>query len=280
MKFNININASPQKVWQVLFCDQTYRQWTRPFFEGSYAKGSWEEGSHIHFLGPDGSGMYGIIENNTPNEYMAIKQIGELKDFKELPVDNKAAKWSGSMETYKLIPNDNGTDLEIGMGGSESEAAEEMSQAFYPGMEIIKRLSENPILIAVQVFVFIPIENVWKHWTLPEHIMQWNNASPDWHTTSAKNDLKDGGKFNYRMEAKDGSFGFDFSGVYSYVAYEKAINYTMDDGRTCEIDFQSNGEGILITQRFEAEEENTLELQKFGWQAIMDNFKNYSESSQ
>ena len=101
-----------------------------------------------------------------------------------------------------MIPNDNGTDLEIEMGGSESEAAEEMSQAFYPGMEIIKRLSENPILIAVQVFVRSPIENVWKHWTLPEHIMQWNNASPDWHTTSAKNDLKDGGKFNYRMEAK------------------------------------------------------------------------------
>jgi uncharacterized protein YndB with AHSA1/START domain len=91
MKFNINIKASPKKVWQVLFSDDTYRQWTRPFFEGSYAKGSWEEGSHIHFLGPDGSGMYGIIENNTPNEYMAIKQIGELKDFKELPVDNKAA---------------------------------------------------------------------------------------------------------------------------------------------------------------------------------------------
>ena len=160
MKFNININASPQKVWQVLFCDQTYRQWTRPFFEGSYAKGSWEEGSHIHFLGPDGSGMYGIIENNTPNEYMAIKQIGELKDFKELPVDNKAAKWSGSMETYKLIPNDNGTDLEIEMGGSDSEAAMEMSQAFYPGMEIIKKLSENPILITIQVFVRSPIEHV------------------------------------------------------------------------------------------------------------------------
>lgn len=279
MKFSININAPKEKVWRVLFDDITYRQWTTPFHEGSYAKGTWEKGSHIHFLGPDGRGMYGIIEENIPNEYMAIKQIGELANFEELPVDEKASAWGGSMETYRLIPHEDSTELIIELGGDDYNTPDEMSQAFYPAMDIIKKLSESPVKITISTTVNNTIENVWKHWTAPEHIMQWTFAGDDWHAPSATNDLKPGGEFTTRMEAKDGSFGFDFGGKYSKINEEKHIVYDMTDGRQVEIDFTPEADGIKITETFDAENQNSYDMQQFGWQAIMDNFKKYSESN-
>lgn len=123
------------------------------------------------------------------------------------------------------------------------------------------------------------VEKVWFLWTLPEHITQWNNASPDWHTPRAENDLRAGGKFLSRMEAKDGSFGFDFWGIYDEVKTNELIAYTMGDGRKAEVHFTSKGNETQIITSFEAEEENSEELQKAGWQAILDNFKNYTETN-
>ncbi len=135
----------------------------------------------------------------------------------------------------------------------------------------------NKKSITVEAIVNAPVENVWHYWTEPEHIMQWNNASADWHTPKATNDLKVGGTFLSRMEAKDGSFGFDFSGKYTNVIPNKAIDYVMDDGRTVAIRFESDGGGTQIIETFEAETENSLEMQQQGWQAILDNFKKYVE---
>lgn len=132
--------------------------------------------------------------------------------------------------------------------------------------------------ITVECTVKAPIEKVWKSWTEPSHIMNWNNASDDWHTPTAENDLKVGGKFNYRMEAKDGSFGFDFWGIYDKVKEHESIEYTMGDGRKAWITFSGWGNEITVTETFEAETENSLDLQKTGWQAILDNFKKYTES--
>ena len=132
--------------------------------------------------------------------------------------------------------------------------------------------------ITVQTTVNVTIEKVWKIWTTPNDILHWNNASEDWHTTKAENDLKVGGKFSYRMEAKDGSFGFDFEGIYDTVKTNELIAYTMADGRMSIITFKQQGNNINISQTFEAETENTIELQKNGWQAIMNNFKKYTEN--
>lgn len=138
---------------------------------------------------------------------------------------------------------------------------------------------ENPkVKISVQVTVKAAIEKVWKVWTTPADIINWNTASDDWCTTKAENDLKVGGKFSYRMEAKDGSFGFDFGGTYDVIKKNELIAYTMDDGRTSVIRFESKDNETNIIQTFEAETENTIELQQFGWQAIMNNFKNYTEN--
>lgn len=132
--------------------------------------------------------------------------------------------------------------------------------------------------ITVSTFVNLPIEIVWKVWIRPVHIKKWNNASPDWYTPFAKNDLKVGGKFLYRMEARDGSFGFDFEGKYLEVETEKLINYQLEDGRKVWVKFEKEGEGVKLTETFEPEQENSVELQREGWKAILDNFKRYSEA--
>ena len=123
------------------------------------------------------------------------------------------------------------------------------------------------------------MEKVWEYWSGPEHITKWCNASPDWHTPSADNDLRTGGKFSTRMEAKDGSFGFDFGGVYDEVITNKLINYTMDDGRKVSIIFKADGDTTKITETFDVEDENPVEMQRDGWQSILNNFKNYTETN-
>ncbi len=134
-------------------------------------------------------------------------------------------------------------------------------------------------VITVGAEINAPVEKVWEFWTDPKHIVRWNNASDDWHTPKAENDLRVGGKFLSRMEAKDGSMGFDFIGVYSKVEPLRQIEYTLEDDRTVQISFAADGDKTTVTETFEAEQENTLELQQFGWQSIVNNFKRYVETS-
>ena len=133
--------------------------------------------------------------------------------------------------------------------------------------------------ITVSVIVNAPLQKVWQFWTLSEHIKQWNFASYDWHTPKAENDLQIGGKFLSRMEAKDGSFGFDFWGVYDEIKENELITYTMGDGRKAKIIFINEGNATKVIETFEAENENSIELQQGGWQAILNNFKKYSEGN-
>ena len=138
--------------------------------------------------------------------------------------------------------------------------------------------SAQKLKIKVDAFVKTPVHVVWKLWNTPEDITHWNNASDDWHTPSAQIDLKPSGKFLYRMEAKDGSAGFDFSGVYDLVKEREFIAYTVGDGRKVEINFTRIGADTKIIETFEAENQNSIELQRNGWQAILNNFKKYAET--
>ena len=132
--------------------------------------------------------------------------------------------------------------------------------------------------ITVTAFINAPVKKVWELWSNPDHIVKWNSASPDWHTPRAENDLRKGGKFSSRMEAKDGSFGFDFGGVYDDVVENQLIKYTLGDGRKVEVLFAAEGGSTKITETFEAEGTNPVEMQRGGWQAILNNFKKYAES--
>jgi len=137
----------------------------------------------------------------------------------------------------------------------------------------------NLTTITVETTVNAPVEKVWKYWSEPGHITKWAHASDDWHTTRAENDLRTGGKFLSRMEAKDGSFGFDFGGEYTNVEEHKTIEYTMGDGRKVRIDFTPQGNATKVVETFDAEITNSIEMQRGGWQAILDNFKKYTETN-
>lgn len=133
--------------------------------------------------------------------------------------------------------------------------------------------------ITITQTILLPPEKVWAYWTTPVHICNWNNASPDWHTPYAENNLFVGGNFKSRMEAKDGSFGFDFEGFYDEVVIFKRISYHLADARKVEIVFEAFEDSTIVTEIFDPENENSLELQRAGWQSILDNFKRYAESN-
>lgn len=138
-------------------------------------------------------------------------------------------------------------------------------------------MSSNP-KITVEVLVNAPLEQVWKCWTEPAHITQWNFAIDDWHCPSATNDVQVGGHYSWRMEAKDGSFGFDFGGVYDSVETHAALRSTLGDNRTVEVLFSENNGQTKVVETFEIENENSADMQRGGWQAILDNFKKHCES--
>ena len=136
----------------------------------------------------------------------------------------------------------------------------------------------NATKITVETTVNAPVEKVWRSWNEPQHIKNWCAASDDWHAPKAENDLRTGGTFSTRMEAKDGSFGFDFGGVYDNVKKNELIEYTMGDGRQVQVTFSPAGDQTKIVETFDAEATNPVEMQRGGWQAILDNFKKYTES--
>ena len=131
--------------------------------------------------------------------------------------------------------------------------------------------------ITIEVIVSAPIKLVWDTWNNPIHIIHWNHASDDWHSPYAKNDFNVGGKFTYRMEAKDNSFGFDFSGTYEEIINHKLIVTRLDDNRLVRTEFLELDDYVKVVETFVAEEENSIELQKQGWMAILTNFKKYTE---
>lgn len=132
--------------------------------------------------------------------------------------------------------------------------------------------------ITVSTTVNAPLEKVWQNFTLPSRIIKWYHASDDWHTTFVENDVRPDGRFLFRMEAKDGIAGFDFTGTYTKVVQNKELNFTIDDGRIAEVTFNPEGNTVKVVELFEAESLHPEELQRHGWQAILDNFRKHVES--
>lgn len=133
-------------------------------------------------------------------------------------------------------------------------------------------------MIQIETIVTAPLKKVWEAWTQPEHITKWNFASDDWHCPQATNDLKKDGKFSSTMAAKDGSFSFDFGGTHTGVEELKSIASVIDDGRKMKVTFKQAGSDVMVIEVFEPEDQNPVDLQEAGWQAILNNFKKYVES--
>ena len=132
--------------------------------------------------------------------------------------------------------------------------------------------------IIVDTKIDSSIDTVWEYWTEPEHIVNWNFAIPEWYCPQAENNLEVGKSFSFRMEARDGSMGFDYEGTYTKIEPTSSIEYALGDGRKVSIDFKNEVDAVSIVETFDVEDTNTLEQQKQGWQAILDNFKKYVES--
>lgn len=132
--------------------------------------------------------------------------------------------------------------------------------------------------ISIEIYVEAKLSAVWEAWITPEDIINWNFASEDWCCPRAEIELKEGGKFNYRMEAKDGSMGFDFNGEFTFIQPYKSINYKVADGRKVKVEFIETGSGVNVVETFEAKDEHSAEQQKQGWHCILINFKKYVES--
>lgn len=132
--------------------------------------------------------------------------------------------------------------------------------------------------ITVEAEINAPLEKVWDYWTNPKHITKWSFASDDWESPHAKNDLKIGGKFSTRMSSKNKKEGFDFEGIYTNIVFHKTIEYVMPDKRKVKVTFEKTPKGIKVTEKFDPESENSEEMQRNGWQSILNNFKKYVES--
>lgn len=133
-------------------------------------------------------------------------------------------------------------------------------------------------MITVQTTINAPLDKVWFAFNNPEDIVKWNQASPDWHCPKAENDLQNGGMLKSTMAAKDGSFQFEFEAKYDEIIPNKFIRYYIADGRKVEIDFMEENNSTVITEKFDPENQNSEEMQRQGWQAILDSFKNYVET--
>ena len=137
--------------------------------------------------------------------------------------------------------------------------------------------TKDKALLTATIEVNAPVAKVWELWTTPEHIMQWNNLSDEWHNTKIENDLREGGRFLFAMGLKNGSFNFDFSGTYDEVKTHELIAYTLDDGRKTTITFTATNP-VKVTETFEANSTDAIEMQRNFCQAVLDRFKSYTES--
>ena len=279
---SIIINSNVQTVWHAVVELEKYKIWTAVFYPGSYFEGNWQEGSKMLFLSQDKdgnkSGLVSKIAKNDMFKYISIEHIGVVENGVEDTGSEKVKAWAPSFENYTFQSKDeNETEFVLDMDMLE-EWADEMSGMWDKALVELKNLCEKPVKkITIQTNVNKPVQIVWECFTSPQMITQWNFADSGWHCPKAENDLKVGGRFVSVMAAKDGSYAFDFSGTYTKVEQNKLIEYIMDDGRKVVTTFEENGDRTTVVTNFEAELQNPVEMQKQGWQAILDNFKKFCE---
>ncbi len=269
LQFKAWIDCTPEELWEVLWSDETYPEWTAVFSEGSHAVSEWKLGGDIQFLGPNGDGIYGIIQQMVAPKKMTFVHQGEMKEGKKLPPSD----WSGSKEAYTLQSDVVGTALTVNLDTTEAFA--EYFQDMFP--KALQKLKDIAELTYEHEFITVRIEakgtvaKAWEVFTHPDYIMEWNHAGPDWHCPTATNDLRIGGKFVYRMEPKRGKDGFDFTGTYTEIEKHKLIQYELGDGRKVIVRFVQDANIVHVIESFHPENEFPKVFQRGGWQSILEN---------
>ncbi len=281
LSLTTDIHAPREEVWSAIISDKKFRLWTAAFQEGSHFEGSWQQGDKIRFVSEyDGqvTGMMSEIEVSEHLKNISIHHLGIIMDGVEDFTSDQAKQWIGKYENYHFEKlGEKGTrftvELEV-----EEEYSEDFEKQWLLALQKLKAVCEEKLAafasITIEAIIDAPLARVWDYYIIPEHVIKWNHASEDWYCPKAINNLSEGGRFSYTMAAKDGSMSFDFSGTYTdIVNYERIVNQ-LDDGRMMTLIFKSLEDNkTQVIETFEAEDENNLEFQKSGWQAILDNFK-------
>lgn len=281
-----SFGASKDRVWDYFTKRDLIEQWWGPEQYPTTIKafdfkvgGIW----HYYMTGPDGTKYWGLAEYTAIDDKRSIDYDDYFSDESgerstSLPASLVHIKFSVEGTATRITTTLRFTSLEdlqklVEMGFEEGFASQcdKLDKLLLDG-------KETSPTITVETTVNAPVSDVWHAYTTPADIIQWNAASDDWHTPHASVDLRNGGAFSSRMEAKDGSMGFDFAGTYTQVVEHKLIEYFFGD-RSARVEFAPSAEGVTVRVNFEAETTHSIEEQRGGWQAILDNFKRHVEAA-
>lgn len=271
--------AGPELLWELVVDPDHYRFWTDAFSPGSGFDGDWIKGSSIRFVAEDEngieSGMLSEIAESQWPEFISIRHVGLVMNGVNDYDSPLAREWSPAFENYRFIPKEDGTSIfEVEQDLPEEQADEfkvSWEKAFDRMAIRLKTFADKNKVITLREKSLNRPEVIWEKLVTPEKVMTWNYASDDWHCPNAKNNLVIGGEFHYEMAAKDGSASFDFWGTYTEIEAPNRLYFALGDGRTVRIDIFNKPYGCLIEERFEAEQQNNLHLQRQGWQNILKN---------
>jgi len=274
-----SFQAAPELLWELVVDPDHYRFWTEAFSSGSVFVGDWTKGSAIRFVAEDEngieSGMLSEIAESQWPAFISIRHLGLVMNGVNDYDSPLAREWSPAFENYRFIPKDDGTSIFEVEQDLPEEQAEELKisweKAFDRMAILLESSAEVGKVITLREKSLNPPEVIWEKLVTPEKVMSWNYASDDWHCPQARNNLVIGGEFHYEMAAKDGSASFDFWGTYTEIEAAKRLYFVLGDGRSVRIDILEKPYGCLIEERFEAEKQNNLNLQRQGWQNILKN---------
>ncbi len=283
----IIISATKEAIWDTITNRNKYQLWTEVFSVGSYFEGGWNKGDTIRFLAANKKGkldgMISEIAESENHKFISIRHLGYIYDGIEDTTSDEIKLWAPSYENYTIQEIDaQHCQFTVEMDSTDDYYV--MFLELWPkALMKIKEISEafglNPAMLKIENHVNASLNHVWNCWTDPKHIINWNAASPDWHCPRAENNLVENGRFKYTMASRDGKMSFDFNGIYTKVIPFKQIEYVLEDNRKVTIDFEEDGNKIKVCEKFEGESENLVQLQLMGWQAILDNFKTYTEQN-
>ena len=280
-------SASKEAIWNTITERNKYQLWAETFTKRSYFEGGWTKGDKIRFLAAnkDGGldGMISEIAENDPYKFISIRHLGYIYNGVEDTTSEEIKSWAPFYENYTIREiDDKMCELMLEMDATDDFYA--MFLELWPKALVkIKEISETfglaPAMLTCEAIIDTSLNHVWECWTNPNNVMNWNAASPDWHCPNATNNLFENGQFSYTMASRDGQMSFDFKGTYTKVIPFKQIKFALEDKRKVTIDFEEEENKIKVCEKFEGETKNLLFLQQMGWQAILDNFKAYTEQT-
>lgn len=284
---SIDIHATKEAIWAAVINENKYKLWTAAFHEGSRFEGIWQKGSRLKFLAKDANGVdMGMISEVVVFEHLSdigIKPVGFVGEGQEDYESEALKEWTQTLESYHIEAIAEGVQRFTVTQTIPEEHFKMLNDSWALALVKLKEVCEQDLhpfsKIEISAVIDAAIEDVWTYWTSGEKMVKWNFASDDWHCPQAAVDLRVGGDFTATMAAKDGSFAFDFGGTYTEIVPYKRLVSQIGDGRMIWVDFEVlSPNQVKVVEVFEAEGENSLDMQREGWQAILNNFKKAVEA--